>query len=96
MSSRSAAVRIAATPSISSAAEKSIERMRAWACGLRRTLAVQHPGHLHVADVLGLAAQLLVGVLARPRDADLERPEALLDDHPGIPASSRAASRIER
>ena len=59
-------------------------------------LAVQHPRHLHVADVLRLAAQLLGGVLARARDADLESGEALLDAHGPIPARSRAASRIER
>ena len=59
-------------------------------------LAVEHPRHLHVTDVLGLAAQLLGGVLARARDADLEPPDALLDGHGPIPARSRAASRIER
>ena len=38
--------------------------------GAPHDLAVQHPGHLHVADVLRLPAQLLSGVLARLRDPD--------------------------
>ena len=55
-----------------SAADVSIETIRAWAYGLRRTAPCSMPGRLHVVDVVALAAQE-AGVLLAEHPAEADR-----------------------
>ena len=89
----------AATFGWASAAEVSIETMRACANGLRSTRAVQHPGQLDVVEVGALAADEARVLLAlQPAEADRPLVGAR---HPTSPArllprrgSCSAAQRI--
>ena len=55
------------TPSIASAAEVSIDTMRACACGEPQHLYVQHAGHCHVAGIFEPARDLARRIDARAR-----------------------------
>ena len=71
MSSTSAPVSTATTPGMASAADVSMDTIRACAIGLRSDLAVEHPGHAHVAHVLRVAR-----AASRPRPrGGIDRPD---------------------